>query len=287
MAASISMGSAPPPVEAAGDDPRAEVGADVAAPPPGVDPAPPAEPVCAVVVGVAVREDAVAPVPVAEAEASLEALLLELPLVEDVDALSSAVLVVELLAAISGFLSSLGVFVVPDVVAFPPAVPLVPAGDPPTVALDVAPLSVSVFSPPDAATVAVPEAFALVPDALALLSVLTSDFTLLPDDPLAVVLLEAELSPLPLLPGSDFMDEIGGLASGITASIRLRLSIGLTGTPSSPTDHSTSVYNKPFCNIVSSAAGGTRAPLMLLCDIWDSMPKTKAECENPDSCKYR
>ena len=33
--------------------------------------------------------------------------------------------------------------------------------------------------------------------------------------------------------------------------------------------------------------GGTRAPLMLDCEMWDSWPKTKAEWQKPDSCRYR
>ena len=30
-----------------------------------------------------------------------------------------------------------------------------------------------------------------------------------------------------------------------------------------------------------SAAGGTRAPLILLCDMWDSIPNVYAECWKP------
>ena len=33
--------------------------------------------------------------------------------------------------------------------------------------------------------------------------------------------------------------------------------------------------------------GGTRAPFILDWEMWDSWPKTKAECLNPDSCRYR
>ena len=33
--------------------------------------------------------------------------------------------------------------------------------------------------------------------------------------------------------------------------------------------------------------GGTRAPFIFDWEIWDSWPNTKAECPNPDSCKYR
>ena len=33
--------------------------------------------------------------------------------------------------------------------------------------------------------------------------------------------------------------------------------------------------------------GGTRAPLMLDCEMWDSWPKTKAEWQKPDSCRYK
>ena len=32
--------------------------------------------------------------------------------------------------------------------------------------------------------------------------------------------------------------------------------------------------------------GGTRAPFMFDCEMWDSWPKTNAEWQNPDSCKY-
>ena len=47
--------------------------------------------------------------------------------------------------------------------------------------------------------------------------------------------------------------------------------------PSSPIVISASVYCKPFCNIFSKAAGGTRAPFILLWEICDSIPKVYAE----------
>ena len=36
-----------------------------------------------------------------------------------------------------------------------------------------------------------------------------------------------------------------------------------------------------------SYLGGTRAPLMFDCEMWDSWPKTKAEWQKPDSWRYR
>lgn len=33
--------------------------------------------------------------------------------------------------------------------------------------------------------------------------------------------------------------------------------------------------------MLSNAAGGTRAPFILDCDIWDSIPKVYAECWKP------
>lgn len=50
--------------------------------------------------------------------------------------------------------------------------------------------------------------------------------------------------------------------SGITASIKLKLSTNLCSVPSSPILISASVYCSPFCRMLSRAAGGTRAPFI-------------------------
>lgn len=52
--------------------------------------------------------------------------------------------------------------------------------------------------------------------------------------------------------------------------------------PSSPIVISASVYCNPFCNMLSNAAGGTNAPLILLCDICDSIPNVYAEWWKPE-----
>ena len=44
------------------------------------------------------------------------------------------------------------------------------------------------------------------------------------------------------------------------------------GPPTSPMLISASVYWRPFWTMLMSAAGGTRAPFMLLCAMCDSMP---------------
>lgn len=69
--------------------------------------------------------------------------------------------------------------------------------------------------------------------------------------------------------------------SGITASMSDKDSTILCSVPSSPIIISASVYCNPFWIIDNSAAGGTRAPLMLLCDMWDSIPNVYAECWKP------
>lgn len=101
---------------------------------------------------------------------------------------------------------------------------------------------------------------------------------------------------------------VGGFwhfTSGITASIKLNpsdkrlivpakmenfISISLNGIrwtffvwnlPSSPILISASVYCSPFCKMVNRAAGGTSAPLMLLCEMCDSIPKVYAEWWKP------
>lgn len=51
--------------------------------------------------------------------------------------------------------------------------------------------------------------------------------------------------------------------------------------PLSPNVISAAVYCNPFCIIFNNAAGGTRAPLMLLCDMCDSIPKEYAEWWKP------
>lgn len=70
--------------------------------------------------------------------------------------------------------------------------------------------------------------------------------------------------------------------SGITASINDSDSTIRCSVPSSPIDISASVYNNPFWSTHKRAAGGTKAPLMLLWDICDSMPNVYAECWNPE-----
>lgn len=52
--------------------------------------------------------------------------------------------------------------------------------------------------------------------------------------------------------------------------------------PSSPSVISASVYCSPFWRMFSNAAGGTKAPLILLCDMWDSIPKVYAEWWKPE-----
>lgn len=59
--------------------------------------------------------------------------------------------------------------------------------------------------------------------------------------------------------------------------MRDRDSTILCSVPSSPIEISASVYCNPFCRIDKSAAGGTKAPFMLLCDMCDSIPKVYAE----------
>lgn len=99
---------------------------------------------------------------------------------------------------------------------------------------------------------------------------------------------------------------VGGFwhfTSGITASIKLnpsdkrlivpvnidffqyhyldRIGFPIFNSPSSPILISASVYCKPFCKMVKRAAGGTSAPLMLLCEMCDSIPKVYAEWWKP------
>lgn len=69
--------------------------------------------------------------------------------------------------------------------------------------------------------------------------------------------------------------------SGITASMSDNDSTILCSVPSSPIEISASVYCNPFWSMDKSAAGGTRAPLILLCDMCDSMPNVYAECWKP------
>lgn len=60
--------------------------------------------------------------------------------------------------------------------------------------------------------------------------------------------------------------------SGITASMSVSPSVRRCRFPSSSTLISASVYLRPFWSIVRRAAEGTTAPLILLCEMCDSMP---------------
>ena len=57
--------------------------------------------------------------------------------------------------------------------------------------------------------------------------------------------------------------------------------------PSSVTLRSSSVYRMPFCTKLISWPGGIFTPLMFDLATMLSAPKVKAECRNPDSCRYR
>uniref|UniRef100_A0A1A9WUR8 Uncharacterized protein n=1 Tax=Glossina brevipalpis TaxID=37001 RepID=A0A1A9WUR8_9MUSC len=184
--------------------------------------------------------------------ASFEAAVLLLhPLFEEDDVASSTAVVVVVAAVVAAVLLATALF---EAFADPAA------------ALLVLP-SVSVLSALAAAVpVAVTPLLDWAADAVKVVSVFTSALIFAPaveaDELLALV-----VSLVADFPDSVLMGGFVNLISGITASIRLKPSIGRPISPFSPTLHSTSVYISPFCKIVRRAAGGTRAPLMLLCEI--------------------